>query len=261
MQGFELTAGRRPVPLPLGAQRVLAFLALQNRPVLRAYAAGNLWLDKPEKVACASLRSALWQVRRFGLDVVTATPGSLHLSPALAIDVHETLAHAQTVVRDPGEMDLCPDHLLTGELLPDWCDDWVIIERERVRQLRLHALELLGYQLIDRGRTMEAIEVALAAVAADPLRESAHRLLISAHLAEGNRSEALRQFTAYARLLGDDLGLTPSDRMAALVAPIRRGAAGVSGRPPNAGPPGWPARPADRLAWPVGEPSPAVPGR
>src|SRR5690242_6868737 len=64
IQGFRLSQEGRSVVLPLGAQRLIAFLALQNRAVLRVVVAGNLWLDKPERVACASLRSALWQLRR-----------------------------------------------------------------------------------------------------------------------------------------------------------------------------------------------------
>ncbi|HEY6203669.1 MAG TPA: bacterial transcriptional activator domain-containing protein [Candidatus Limnocylindria bacterium] len=85
-------------------------------------------------------------------------------------------------------------HALTGgELLADWCDEWVLLERERLRQLRLHALEVLTQRLVTVGRYADAMEVALAALRSEPLRESAHRAVISVHLAEGNRSEALRQ--------------------------------------------------------------------
>ena len=101
--------------------------------------------------------------------------------------------------------------------------------RERIRQLRLHALETLGQRLIDQGRPAQAIEVGLAAVAADPLRESAHRVIVSAHLAEGNRSEALRQYRTFERLLDEQLGVGPSDRMLTLIGSVRaRGPAGVT---------------------------------
>ena len=75
-----------------------------------------------------------------------------------------------------------------GELLPHWYDDWVVIERERFRQLRLHALDALCESLAAAGRYAAAVEAGRASVAAEPLRESAHRLLIQAHLAEGNRA-------------------------------------------------------------------------
>ena len=61
----------------------------------------------------------------------------------------------------------------------------------------------------------------LAAVAGEPLRESAHRALITAYLAEGNRSEALRQYRFFRHLLADELGLEPSPLMESLVDPVR----------------------------------------
>jgi DNA-binding SARP family transcriptional activator len=97
-----------------------------------------------------------------------------------------------------------------GELLPDWYDDWVVIERERFRQARLHALEALCYGLARRGRYDKAIELGLTAVADEPLRESAHRAVMRAHLAEGNRVEALRQYQLCRRFLRERLGFEPS---------------------------------------------------
>jgi len=106
--------------------------------------------------------------------------------------------------------------------LPDWYDDWVLIERERHRQLGLHALEALASRLVQLERYGEAVDAALAAVAAEPFRESAYRALIAAHLAEGNASEALRQYEHFRRLLAEGLSLAPSPRMEALVAGLTR---------------------------------------
>ena len=99
--------------------------------------------------------------------------------------------------------------MLAGDVLPDWYDDWIVIQRERFRQARLHALRLRR-TLVHRGRYESAIDVGLAAVAGEPLRESAHRAVILVHLAEGNRSEALRQYELCRRLLKEQLGLEPS---------------------------------------------------
>ena len=66
-----------------------------------------------------------------------------------------------------------------------------------------------------------AVEAAMAAVAAEPLRESAQRVLIAAHMAEGNTFEAVRQFDAFALLLDDALGIEPSEATRALLAPCR----------------------------------------
>jgi DNA-binding SARP family transcriptional activator len=104
-----------------------------------------------------------------------------------------------------------------AELLPGWYDDWVITEREHLRQLRLHALEALARELAARGRHAVAIEVALSAIALDPLRESGHRTLISLYLAEDNLSEAARHLRIFAGLLREELGVAPSPRMMQLV--------------------------------------------
>jgi DNA-binding SARP family transcriptional activator len=107
--------------------------------------------------------------------------------------------------------------LARGEILPDWYDDWLVIERERFRQLRVHALERLCDRLTAAGRFAEAVDAGLAAVESEPLRESAHRALIRTHLAEGNACEALRQYRAFRELLRRELGLRPSELMEALV--------------------------------------------
>ena len=143
-------------------------------------------------------------------------------SPALTVDVRESEAWARRVL-DPDE-ELRPGDASAAstrqELLPDWYDDWVALDRERLRQLCAHALEALCTRLVEARRFGEAILVGLAAVAHEPYRESAHRALISAHLAEGNRAEAVRQYAHYRRLLADDLGFAPSELMDELIAPI-----------------------------------------
>ena len=85
-----------------------------------------------------------------------------------------------------------------------------MIERERVRQIRLHALEALSRQRKHAGRFADAIDLALAAIAIEPLQESAHLALIEAHVAEGNLAGAVRQYNEYSELLDRELGLSPT---------------------------------------------------
>ena len=108
--------------------------------------------------------------------------------------------------------------LLSDDLLPDWYEDWVLLERERLRQVRLHGLEALCLRLANLGRHVAAIEAGLAAISADPLRESAQRALISAHLLEGNVSEAVRQYDVFVALLDEAFGIVPTEALRALVA-------------------------------------------
>jgi len=221
LDAFDLRFGGEPVPLPPSAQRLLALIALHERPLLRPYVAGTLWLDTTEDRASANLRSSLWRLNRPGRKLVEATNLQLRLAPEVRVDVRETAELAHRLLTKPGgwqdgEIDLDLARL-TGELLPDWYDDWVFIERERLRQLSLHALEALGERLLAAKRLGEALETALAAIAMEPLRESAHRLLIRIHVEEGNAGEAIRQFEFCRRLFRDQLGLSPSPQLAQLV--------------------------------------------
>ncbi|QBR90958.1 bacterial transcriptional activator domain-containing protein [Nocardioides euryhalodurans] len=66
-----------------------------------------------------------------------------------------------------------------------------------------------------------AIDLTCAAIRIEPLYEPAHAALISAHLLEGSRPAALRQFHVYERLLAEELGLPPSEQLLELVLPLR----------------------------------------
>jgi len=226
LSGFELRAGGRPLTVPLSAQRVVAFLALHRRRLSRVFVAGHLWTDVSEQRAAAALRTALWRLGSAGGAVVRADGQSLYLDRALEIDVVECSLAARDVLDAAATGSSTLAGLRdAGELLPDWYDDWVLIERERFRQLRLHALERLCLALSAIGLHAEATEAGLAAVASDPLRESAHRVLIAAHLAEKNCGEALRQYETCRELLRRDLGLAPSAMLERLVADLRHGRA------------------------------------
>ena len=104
-----------------------------------------------------------------------------------------------------------------------FCDDWVIIERERFRQLRLHAMDVIGARLVASGLCYDALRVGLAATGTDPLRESAHRL-VRVHLIQGNVAEAIREYQRYAQPLRTELDGRPSQAMRELLAPYVRAA-------------------------------------
>jgi DNA-binding SARP family transcriptional activator len=217
--GFGLRDGGGVVELPTDAQRVVAFLALQHQRVPRAYVAGSLWLDGSQERAFGNLRSALWRLRRKADHLIDADHTTLAIDAGVTTDV-DTLNSVAHHLCDPaastGTTDVDPD-LFTRDLLPGWYDEWALIERERLRQLSLHALEALAARLAERHHYAAAIQAALAAIRLDPLRESAHRAAIHVHLAEGNHSEALRQYHTYRDLLDTELGIAPSPRLEALL--------------------------------------------
>ncbi|HEV7759310.1 MAG TPA: BTAD domain-containing putative transcriptional regulator [Acidimicrobiales bacterium] len=218
LNGFALQHGDQHLVLRPGSERLLAFLALADKAIERPTVAFRLWPEKTENRAIANLRSALWRIRQLATDLVEATPTHVRLHPAVWVDARDGLAELKQ--HDPRALgDEVQEMALQGDLLPDWYDDWLLTERERLRQLRLHALEEAVQVLIHRDRLAAAIDLGLRAVAMEPLRESSHRLVIRAHLREGNRAEALRQYEACSRLLRDELGVAPSPQMTSLLSP------------------------------------------
>ncbi len=219
MGTLELHGRDGSVALPASSQRVLAFAALRHKPLARGYVAGHLWLDSTEQRAAASLRSALWRLHRAAGDVVWASGRELGLARWVDVDVHQATAAAHEVLSGRGPV--CPELTATltasDDVLPDWYDDWVDTERERFRQIRLHALERLCERLTGERRFGEALQAGLAALRAEPLRESAHRVMISMHVAEGNLGEAVRQYQACERLLQTELGVKPSPQASKLI--------------------------------------------
>jgi DNA-binding SARP family transcriptional activator len=219
LQGFDLEIDGESVAVPPATQRLLAFLALSPTGRSRREVHAVLWPDREEQRAAANLRSSLWRLPEQARAAVEIDGEHLRLRPTVRCDLDDALERSRrltsdAVILDGSDLDV---RLLLHDLLPSWYEDWVLTERERLRQLRIHALEALCERLTAVGRFGEAIEAGLAAVSADPLRESASRVLILAHLAEGNRSEALRQYELYASLLHDDLGIGPTDRLRGLI--------------------------------------------
>lgn len=216
--GFQLLVGERPQPLPFQAQRVLGLLAVLGCPQSRSTVAGTLWEYVGERRAQANLRNALWRINLAHDAVLRCTRHTVALDSALSLDLADAQRRAQALLSgELAEPDGGAIAVLDHDLLPTWDEDWLVIDRERQRQLRLHALEALSVSLCQTGRYGEAITAALAAVRAEPLRESSQRALIAAHLGEGNLSEAVRQLDVYRKLLDGELGVAPSAQLAALV--------------------------------------------
>jgi DNA-binding SARP family transcriptional activator len=216
LDGFELAGNSARGELPPGAQRVVAFVALHDRPVLRGYVAGSLWLDSTEARAAASLRSALWRIHRIEPRLIDASGHALRLGDQVSVDLREMEAAAHALLRDDAVVEADTSRL-ASDLLPDSYDDWVIFERERFRQLRLRALEALCDRLTRGGRLAEALEVGLLCIAGEPLRESAHRAVMRVYLADGNPGDAIRQYQVCERLFAEQLGIHPSAQMQELL--------------------------------------------
>jgi DNA-binding SARP family transcriptional activator len=216
---LESDAGR--APLPEGGKRLLVLLALNRRRLDRRWAAGVLWPDGSDERAAGNLRSSIWRLRGAGFDVIEADRTCLKLADRVAVDVELVDRWAARITDGSplGEdLRIHPSSMEALDLLPGWYDDWVVMSRERLRHRVLHALEALSRVLSRQGRHYEAIEAAILAARVEPLRDSAQRALIRAHLAEGNWIEGQRSCRIYIDLLRTELGIEPHPDLLAVLA-------------------------------------------
>lgn len=209
--GWALHGRDDRAAVPLTVRRLLAYLALRG-PSSRSELAADIWPDATQSHAHGSLRTALWRARALHPSLLACDGETAELGRGIAVDVLELVqdVHALQRGRMSERLRRLPPSLCAGELVPGWYDEWLLLERERVRQLRLHALEDVAVALAGEGAYAMAMEAAVAAVRAEPLRESAHRAVVTVHLQEGNLSEALRHYRGFCDLLDRELGVRPS---------------------------------------------------
>ena len=219
--GFDLSVRGHPLSVPEAARRLISLLALRGASP-RTTVAGMLWPEGDDGMALGRLRTTIWRANASVRGLVVSRVGRLELAPWLVIDVHVLIARASQVIAegrvrpdDVDERDVAG--IAAKELLPEWSDEWVVEEREYVRQIQLHALEAMAAAFMEKRWYSAALESAMRAVQMDPMRETAHRAVILVHLAESNVAEATRHYTKLRALLQRELGVSPSPDLDALL--------------------------------------------
>jgi DNA-binding SARP family transcriptional activator len=195
------------VKLTLPARRIVAFLALHDDPVSRSYAASRLWPDVTDHDGRGNFRRSLWQVPD---GWVTCWGDDISLDA----DVDYPRARRIAAAALSGEpLSFEQIRLLSEDLLPGWHEEWALGEQDSFRMLRLQALEAACRSMTRAGDLPLAVQAGSAALAAEPLRESAAAALIEALLQQGNRYEAARFFGEFCVLLKRELGVDPAPAM------------------------------------------------
>jgi DNA-binding SARP family transcriptional activator len=207
--------------IPEGSKRLVAYLALHDGWAERRTVAGVLWPLGNDTRAAGNLRSSVWRLHGAAIDLIDSDRRALRLKADVAVDAHLVADWAARLIEGTAsvpEMTVptCPAGLM--DLLPGRFEDWAVFERERLRQRLLHGLEALSRHLVGAGRISEGIAAAAGVVAIDPLRESAQRALVEAHLAAGNTAAVERIFRRYRRRVLHDLNAFPSPEFVRLIA-------------------------------------------
>jgi len=217
---FQARLGPVP-PLRLGARKaeaLLAYLALPpGQPHSRDKLAALLWDDRSPQQARSRLRETLFVLRRA---LACADPPCLELGSetlalhADAVDVDvvafERLVQAGSTEALARAVDLYRGDLLEGLAFRGALfEDWLMGERERLRELALDTLaKLLAHQRVV-GPAETALQTALRLTALDPLQETVHRTLMRLYAQLGRRGAALRQYQLCVGVLQRELGVEP----------------------------------------------------
>jgi DNA-binding SARP family transcriptional activator len=217
--GFSVEGPQGVVHVPLPGQRVAVYLIVHGHPVHREHVAATVWPDAQRFHARVNLRSTLSRLGS-AAPIVTSSGSSLRIAEGVHIDV-EALQATALDVRE-GRLN-GPIPWFDMELLPGWTEEWVEVERERVRQLELHLLDDVVATSLDAGRTGDAIDAALRAIRLDPLREPSHAALLRALLADGDRLGAISHYRRLAARLRHSYGLAPSTEITTLMDEVLNG--------------------------------------
>ena len=216
--GFRAQVGDSSLTLPKKSQALLAYLALSaGEPQSRVKLCALLWGDRGEENARNSLRQALFAIRR-AMD--SAMVDALRLegeTVALAVGVIETdveLFRGLVAGRSRSSLEeaarLYRGDLLDGLNLREAAfENWVVGERERLRQQALRAFtDLLAWQRREDDADA-AVQTALQILTLDPVQESTHRTLMRIYAGQGNRPAALKQYELCSQVLRRELNVQP----------------------------------------------------
>jgi DNA-binding SARP family transcriptional activator len=207
-------------------QSLLAYLLLnRDAPQDRSHLAFLLWPDSTEGQAHTNLRKLLYQLRQAFPDIdhflhtnnrsvqwraaqadVSWTLDILQFEQALLRAEQANKDHDTTTMRQALEQAM---GLYRGDLLPSCYDEWILPERDRLRQLFLQAAEDLLALLEQECDYTAAIAVAQRLLRQDPLLEATYRQLMRLHALRGDRAAALRVYHSCVTALERELGTEP----------------------------------------------------
>lgn len=195
-------------------QALLAYLALRRgHPQTRDKLAALLWGDTPDDQARNSLRQTLFTLRRAFdqvADWLVAEGETLAVNPRVVwVDAvaFEAAAQAGTPETLAEAAALYTGDLLDGLNLREMAfEDWLVVERERYRELAYDVLTRLLKHQAETGETESAIFTAGRLLALDPLQEAVHRMLMRLFVRQGRRGAAQRQYQLCVDLIRRELG-------------------------------------------------------
>jgi DNA-binding SARP family transcriptional activator len=204
-------------------QSLIAYLVLhRDVPQQRQHLAFLFWPDSTEAQARNNLRQLLHQLRQAFPDVEHFLSADMHIlywhsTTPFNLDVAEfeqALTEAAAAMQRHDQQLLQAaleqvDSLYRGELLPGCYDEWILPERDRLRQQHLQVLEQLLRFFEGQGDTVTSIRYAQRLIGLNPLSEDLSRRLMRLFALNNDRASALRVYHTCATTLQRELGVDP----------------------------------------------------
>lgn len=201
-------------------QELMGYLLLQRgKPVSRQQLAFLFWPNSNEEQARTNLRNLLHRLRRAipaGIQFLIVDETHLRWSSdnSFSLDVLEfedAILQAESAQKSERTGLLARAvQLYGGDLLPECYSDWLLAERERLRQSFLSVLEMLADLYEDQRIYTKAIQAIHNLLRQDPLNENGYARLMRLYALEGNRGQALHVYHTCAEVLSREFGVAPS---------------------------------------------------
>jgi DNA-binding SARP family transcriptional activator len=212
---FELSGCKKKKPRRQATAELLAYLAIQRRPVSRGELLEALWPgDDPERSA-ARFYQAASEARKLLGDAFVRARDTYNLDrDQLCIDLDELdelreHAHGADEEHEPALLERALA-LFRGEPLTGIDALWTDGEQRRLNSIRLSLLERVGRLRLESGNAASALEVADEAAALDGSNEHVVQLAIEAEAALGRRDAVTERYEHLCRDLDERFGLEPS---------------------------------------------------
>lgn len=229
----RVLVGSREIAFSRQCLSFLAYLALHRgvdhpREVLLEL----FWGDQEPSRARSSLGSALWRLRRVlqvdgkcCLEMSSRGEPRISASAPIRFDIdafENAIVSALSGADRPMEQRKAADLAAglahyRGDLLLGWYDDWVLVERERLRVLCLRGYRRLMEHYAASGAFEDALAAGRSALAMEPLQEALQQRVIELYVASGQRGAAVRQYQRLSALLKAELAVQPSRETRAFI--------------------------------------------
>jgi DNA-binding SARP family transcriptional activator len=242
--GFEVQIEGKPLSgfRSRKVSALLANLAAHPRPQPRETLAEILWEERTQTQSLSNLRVVLSDLKKILGDYLDIQRDRVGLK------------WNENVWTDIGELNACLDgrqlekaiEIYRGDFLQNYFvpdarkfDEWAAVEREKYKQKIVAALQRVITIYCQYGVHTAALVYARRLVELDRLNEIGHLEQIR-HLAlTGQRCEAMARYTAYRKMLQEELGVEPLQEIEDLYLQIRAGKLDAATDAFNASPTEW----------------------